>query len=281
MAEYKMPQAVSLAETERVAAMGVKFMLNTRIIAAGPGEPEILGEVNKVSFDLLDEWHDAIFLGVGLGDTNRLNIPGEELEGVYDALHFIQKIKTRDWKSVPLGSTVAVIGAGNTAVDAVTQAKRLGAEKVIMVYRRTEHDASAYDYEMELARKDGIEFIWQAAPIGILSDDDNKHVVALQCEKTDGSLRLFDIPCDMVIKATGQTKMRGFFETVAGVAIDENGRVMVNEQMQTSNPKIFAGGDCANGGAEAVDAAQMGKLAAQGIHFVLTGESVKFVGAAV
>jgi dihydropyrimidine dehydrogenase (NAD+) subunit PreT len=278
MAEYKMPQAVSLSETERVAAMGVKFMLNTRIIAAGPGEPEILGEVNKVSFDLLDEWHDAIFLGVGLGDTNRLNIPGEELEGVYDALHFIQKIKTRDWKSVPLGSTVAVIGAGNTAVDAVTQAKRLGAEKVIMVYRRTEHDASAYDYEMELARKDGIEFIWQAAPIGILSDDDNKRVAALQCEKTDGSLRLFDIPCDMVIKATGQTKMRGFFETVAGVAIDENGRVVVNEQMQTSNPKIFAGGDCANGGAEAVDAAQMGKLAAQGIHFILTGDNVKFAG---
>jgi dihydropyrimidine dehydrogenase (NAD+) subunit PreT len=281
MAEYKMPQAVSLSETERVAAMGVKFMLNTRIIAAGPGEPEILGEVNKVSFDLLDEWHDAIFLGVGLGDTNRLNIPGEELEGVYDALHFIQKIKTRDWKSVPLGSTVAVIGAGNTAVDAVTQAKRLGAEKVIMVYRRTEHDASAYDYEMELARKDGIEFIWQAAPIGILSDDDNKRVAALQCEKTDGSLRLFDIPCDMVIKATGQTKMRGFFETVAGVAIDENGRVVVNEQMQTSNPKIFAGGDCANGGAEAVDAAQMGKLAAQGIHELLTGEKVKFAGSSV
>jgi glutamate synthase (NADPH/NADH) small chain len=278
MAEYKMPQIVSIAETERVAAMGVKFMLNTRIVAPGPGEPEILGEVNKVSFDLLDEWHDAIFLGAGLGDTKRLNIPGEELEGVYDALHFIEKIKTRDWKSVPIGRTVVVIGAGNTSVDAVTQAKRLGAEKVIMVYRRTEHDASAYDYEMELARKDGIEFIWQAAPIGILSDNDNKRVAALQCEKTDGSLRLFEIPCDMVIKATGQTKMRGFFETVAGVAIDENGRVVVNEQMQTSNPKMFAGGDCANGGAEAVDAAQMGKLAAQGIHFVLTGESVKFAG---
>ena len=281
MAEYKMPQAVSLAETERVAAMGVKFMLNTRIVTPGPGEPEILGEVNKVSFDLLDEWHDAIFLGVGLGDTNRLNIPGEQLEGVFDALHFIEKIKTRDWKSVPLGRTVAVIGAGNTSVDAVTQAKRLGAEKVVMVYRRTEHDASAYDYEMELARKDGIEFIWQAAPIGILSDDDNERVVALQCEKTDGSLRLFDIPCDMVIKATGQTKMRGFLETVAGVAIDEKGRVVVNEQMQTSNPKIFAGGDCANGGAEAVDAAQMGKLAAQGIHFVLTGENVRFAGSEV
>src|SRR5688572_6730814 len=294
MAEYKMPQAVSLAETERIASMGVKFLLNTKV-GRRSESPAVSGEFKlaetapdgdiavqqSVSFADLEEWHDAIFLGVGLGDTNKLNIPGEDLDGVYDALHFIEKIKTRDWKSVPLGKTVAVIGAGNTAIDAVTQSKRLGAEKVMLVYRRTEKDASAYHYEMELARKDGIEFVWQAAPIGVLSDEDNARVTALQCEKTDGSLQVFDIPCDMVIKATGQTKMRGLFEDIAGVAVDDRGRVVVNEQMQTSNPKIFAGGDCANGGAEAVDAAQMGKHAAQGIHFVLTGESVKFAGAVV
>ena len=280
MAEYKMPQAVSLTETERIAGMGVKFLLNTRIVASGPGEPEVLGTVNKVSFDLLNEWHDAIFIGVGLGETNTLNIPGEDLDGVYDALDFIEKIKTRDWKSVPLGKTVAVIGAGNTAIDAVTQAKRLGAEKVMMVYRRTERDVSAYHYEMELARKDGIEFVWQSAPVGILAGANGTRL-SLRCEKTDGSLELFDIPCDMVIKAVGQQKMRGFFESVAGVATDEKGRVVINEQMQTSNPKIFAGGDCANGGAEAVDAAQMGKHAAQGIHFALSGETVKFAGSSV
>jgi glutamate synthase (NADPH/NADH) small chain len=277
MAEYKMPQAVSLAETERIAAMGVKFLLNTQIVAPGPGEPEVLGDVSKVSFDLLNEWHDAIFLGIGLGQTNALGIPGEDLDGVYDALHFIEKIKSRDWKSVPLGKTVAVIGAGNTAVDAVTQAKRLGAEKVMMVYRRTEADASAYEYEMELAKKDGIEFVWQSAPVGILAGENGSRL-SLRCEKTDGSLELFDIPCDMVIKAVGQQKMHSFFANVAGVSTDEKGRVAVNEDMQTSNPKIFAGGDCANGGAEAVDAAQMGKLAAQGIHFVLSGERVKFAG---
>ena len=83
----------------------------------------------------------------------------------------------------------------------------------------------------------------------------------------------------MVIKAVGQQKMRNFFESVAGVSIDEKGRVAVNEQMQTSNPKIFAGGDCANGGAEAVDAAQMGKLAAIAIHAFATGEAVSFAGA--
>jgi glutamate synthase (NADPH/NADH) small chain len=290
MAEYKMPQSVSLSEVERIAAMGVKFMLNTKV-GAEAHSPSDLSEESRlpiqnakskiqnqiVSFADLESWHDAIFLGVGLGDTNKLGIPGEDSDGVWDALHFIEKIKTRDWKSVPFGKTVAVIGAGNTAIDAVTQAKRLGAEKVVMVYRRTERDASAYDYEMELARKDGIEFIWQAAPVGIVQGENGSRL-SLRCEKTDGSLRLFDIPCDMVIKATGQLKMRSFFETVAGVAIDEKGRVVVAENLQTSNPKIFAGGDCANGGAEAVDAAQMGKLAAQGIHFSLTGEAIKFAG---
>ena len=291
MAEYKMPQQVSLDEAEHIAAMGVKFLLNTEIgsessppyeggVAAALADGVVLSDtIQTVSFTDLQNWHDAIFLGVGLGDTNKLNIPGEDLNGVYDALHFIEKIKTRDWPNVPLGKTVAVIGAGNTAIDAVTQAKRLGAERVTMVYRRTEKDASAYDYELELAKKDGVEFVWQAAPIGILSDSDNKRVTGLQCEKTDGTLTLFNIPCDMVIKAVGQQKMYSFFEKVVGVETDEKGRVIVNEQMQTSNPKIFSGGDCANGGKEAVDASQMGKYAAQGIHLSLSGEKVKFAGA--
>jgi dihydropyrimidine dehydrogenase (NAD+) subunit PreT len=291
MAEYKMPQAVSLAETEHVAAMGVKFLLNTEIgnrseppASAGgqdssnEDDDEDTSNTQVVSFSDLRSWHDAIFIGVGLGETNKLNIPGEDMDGVYDALHFIEKIKSRDWLSVPLGKIVAVIGAGNTAVDAVTQAKRLGAEKVLMVYRRTEKDASAYQYEMELARKDGIEFVWQAAPIGILQGE-NGNALTLRCEKTDGSLTLFDVPCDMIIKAVGQQKMRSFFEDLAGVDLDDKGRVVVNEMMQTSDVKIFAGGDCVNGGREAVDASQMGKLAAQGIHTSLTGETIKFAGA--
>jgi dihydropyrimidine dehydrogenase (NAD+) subunit PreT len=275
MAEYKMQQSVSLAETERIAAMGVKFVLNTKVGTESHSPVDL--SVQTVSFRDLEEWHDAIFLAVGLGVTNRLNIPGEDLDGVYDALYFIEKIKSRDWSSVPLGRTVAVIGAGNTAVDAVTQAKRLGAERVMMVYRRTEADASAYDYEMELAKKDGIEFVWQAAPITLLRGENGNELI-LRCEKTDGSLQLFDIPCDMVIKAVGQQKMRSFFADVVGVDIDDKGRVVINENMQTSKPNVFAGGDCANGGAEAVDAAQMGKLAAMGIHLTLTGEKATFAG---
>lgn len=284
MAEYKMPQAVSLTEVEHIKKIGVEFKTNTQIMgdeASAEARASARANHSTIPFRELQNQHDAIFLGVGLGETNKLNIPGEDLKGVYDALDFIEKIKTRDWKSVPLGKTVAVIGAGNTAIDAVTQAKRLGAEKVMMVYRRAEKDSSAYDYELELAKKDGVEFVWQSAPIGILSDSANKHVTGLQCEKTDGTLQLFDIPCNMVIKAVGQQKMRHFLETVANVKIDEKGRVVVNEQMQTSNPKVFAGGDCANGGAEAVDASQMGKLAAQGIHLALSAEDVKFAGATI
>lgn len=277
MAEYKMPQSVSLAEVERIAAMGVKIILNT-VITAGDEPTEELGEINRVSFAMLKEWHDVLFIGAGLGNTNRLAIPGEELDGMYDALHFIEMVKTRDWAAVPLGETVVVVGAGNTAIDAVTQAKRLGAARVIMVYRKTEKDMPAYDYEYELAKQDGIEFVWQAAPIGIVSDDGNRRVSALRCERTDGSLQVFEIPCDMVIKAVGQTKRKSFFEQVVGVETDDKGRVMVNHLFQTTDPKVFAGGDCVNGGGEAVEAAQMGKFAAMGIHQSLTGENVTFAG---
>jgi dihydropyrimidine dehydrogenase (NAD+) subunit PreT len=282
MAEYKMTQRVSQEEVAQVARLGVEIRTNTEVGGA-------------VSFDELTSKHDAVFLGVGLGATRGLKIPGEELAGVYDALDFIERIKTRDWATVPMGRTVAVVGAGNTAVDAVTQARRLGAERVLMIYRRTANEMPAYGYEFELAKRDAVEFWWQTAPVAILANGDGR-VGALRCVRTeltepgaDGkrSARVvegseFEIPVDIVIKATGQGKMKGWLTETAGVKTDEAGRVAVNpETMQTSNPKIFAGGDCVNGGREAVDAAQMGKLAAQGIHAELTGERVEFAGARV
>jgi len=271
MAEYKMTQQDSLAEVGMIEKLGVEFKLNC--------EMTVSGDDNKTSAHAdgsdLFETHDAIFIGIGLGKSNDLGVAGEEKEGVFEALDFIEKIKTRDWESVPLGKTVAVIGAGNTAIDAVTQAKRLGAEKVMMVYRKTEKDISAYDYEYELAKKDGVEFVWQASPIEIVG---NGKVAGMRCKKNDGSNEEFEIPCDMVIKAIGQKKKKEFFEQI-GIDFDEKGRVKVNESMQTSNAKIFAGGDCVNGGAEAVDAAQAGKMAAMGIHRELNGGDVELAGA--
>ena len=281
MAEYKMAQAVSIDEAKMVEKLGVVFQMQT--------------EIGKdVTLEDLESKHDSIFLAAGLGLTAQLGIPGEHLQGVHDALDFIERIKTRDWLNIPIGHTVAVIGAGNTAIDAVTQARRLGAHRVLMIYRRSQREMPAFDYEYELAKKDAIEFRWQTAPVAILSKDGNTTVTALRCVRmelgeADASGRRtpqpvagseHDIPVNMVIKALGQQKRRTFFENISGIELDDSGRVNVNPKtMQTGNPKYFAGGDCVNGGREAVDASQMGKLAAQGIHSALTGEQVKFAGA--
>ncbi|MDM7920948.1 MAG: FAD-dependent oxidoreductase, partial [Pyrinomonadaceae bacterium] len=259
---YKRQQRTSLEEVREAEKLGVHFVTNAVVGSEG------------LQFSDIREQHDAVFIATGLGSTNRLNIPGEDLLGVIDALTFIERVKSREWHSVPLGRSIAVIGAGNTAIDAVTQAKRMGAENVMLIYRRTENEAPAYDYEKELAKKDGIRFYWQTTPLEIIG---NANVEAMRCKAADGFV--FDIACDQVIKAIGQVKTGSFFTDVCGVAVDKKGRVAVNEIMQTSDPKIFAGGDCVNGGGEAVEAAQMGKIAAQGIHLSLTGETVSFAGA--
>jgi glutamate synthase (NADPH/NADH) small chain len=269
--------------------------LNTLVTVNGVHGAELkVQDLKSISLAELESKHDAIFLGIGLGATTRLNIPGEDLPGVYDALDFIERLKTRDWPSVPIGKTVAVVGAGNTAIDAVTQARRLGAERVLMIYRRSQKEMPAYEYEYELAKQDAVEFWWQTAPVEILSaPDGSPRVAALRCVRMelgepDASGRRsaralsgseFDIPVDMVIKALGQQKMLDFLGSIEGVKLDQSGRIVVDKATgRTGNPKFFAGGDCVNGGREAVDASQMGKLAAQGIHSALTGEQVEFAG---
>jgi glutamate synthase (NADPH/NADH) small chain len=154
----------------------------------------------------------------------------------------------------------------------------------------------AYAYEYELAKQDAIEFWWQTSPVEILAHEGNSHVAAIRCVRmemteADATGRRsaqpvpgseFDIPVDMVVKALGQAKQKEFFSTIQGLELDGAGRVIVDKElMQTGNPKYFAGGDCVNGGREAVDASQMGKLAAQGIHQHLTGERVEFAGARI
>ncbi len=172
MAEYKMTQRVSTEEARQVERLGVKFRLDTEV-------------GRDISVEELESQHDGVFLGVGLGETGRLNIPGEELEGVYDALYVIERIKSRRWETVPLGRTVAVIGAGNTAIDAVTQARRLGAERVLLVYRRGQAEMPAYEYEYTLAKQDAVEFLWHTAPVEVLTDESGARVAALRCVRTE------------------------------------------------------------------------------------------------
>lgn len=268
IAPYKMTQQDSLHEAQLVESLGVRFKLKTRI-------------GSDVSIADLMRSHDAVFLGTGLPATQHLNIPGEDLPGVTDALSFIERVTTRQWSAVDVGKRVAVIGAGNTAIDAATEAKRLGAEDVLMIYRRSEREMPAYHFEFELAKKDGIRFYFLTAPKRILG---KQHVEALECVRMrlgpagpDGRRRPeeiggseFQIPVDMIIKSVGQNNDKNFLALIPDLKV-VNGTVWVNpETMQTSNPQFFAGGDCVSGGQEVVNAAAEGKKAARGIHRWLT-----------
>jgi glutamate synthase (NADPH/NADH) small chain len=259
-----MKQEDSLNEVKLVESLGVKIKTGVTV-------------GRDVSMDQLEKSHDAIFVGIGLSAPTSLKIPGETLPGVVDALDFIDDITTRQWHTVDVGKRVAVIGAGNTAIDAATEAKRLGAEKVMMIYRRSEREMPAYKFEFELAKKDGIAFHFLTTPKRILG---TKHVEGIECvamrlgtEDADGRKRPqevpnseFVIPVDMVITSVGQRVEPSFLSQIPDLKT-EQGTVWVNpESMQTSNPKFFAGGDCTSGGQEVVNAAAEGKRAAHGIH---------------
>jgi dihydropyrimidine dehydrogenase (NAD+) subunit PreT len=240
IAEYKLRPADSLMETELVRSMGVEFRLG---VEADPQQLE--GEF------------DAVFLGVGLGASHRLNIPGEDLAGVVDALSFIANYKTG---SIAMGRRVVVTGAGNTAIDAATAAVRLGASEVHIVYRRGEAEMPAFEYEYELAKLDRIEFHWHAQPIRIHGVS---CVESIECAVSNQGA--FTLPCDTVILAIGQSRLVDVLARCPGVELD-GGRVKVNRETgQTANPKYFAGGDCVNGGREVVDAVADGKRAGIGI----------------
>jgi dihydropyrimidine dehydrogenase (NAD+) subunit PreT len=263
IAPYKTNQADSLKEVELIKSYGVKIKTG---ITVG----------DSVSIDRLLKKHDAIFIGVGLGESGRLNIPGENLKGVVGALEFIEKVKKENWKSIDVGKRVAVIGAGNTSIDAATEAKRLGAEEVMIIYRRTSKEMPANSFEYRLAKNDGIIFKFLTSPIEFIG---NKNIEVIKCikmelGKEDESGRKepvpvknseFEIPIDMVIYALGQEANTNFLKNIPDLEI-KNGRVIVNDETyQTKNPKVFAGGDCINGGKEVVNAAYDGKQAAHGI----------------
>jgi glutamate synthase (NADPH/NADH) small chain len=222
----------------------------------------------------LREKYDAVFLGVGVGITRPLNIPGEELEGVVDAMSFIYKLRTSDFAQVGVGDRVAVIGMGMTAIDAATQAVRLGAKEVTMIYRRSKNEKPCTDAQLNLARLDGCAIIWLASPIQIAGE--NGKVKKLVCSRMmlgepDASGRrspvetgdTFSLEVDMIIKATGQVPYK---ELISQSDIrNREGRVEVNGFAGTNIPGVFAGGDAVSGGREVVNAVQDGKDGAKEI----------------
>jgi len=267
IAAYKMRAEDVAREIELVSSLGVEIKSN---VAVG----------RDISIQELERSYDSIFVGIGLGQTEDLQIPGEDLPGCRDALSFIEETKSKSFDQVQLAKRVAVIGGGNTAVDVVTAARRLGAEEVYMVYRRSPQEMSAFDYEYELAKQDSVTFVWQALPQRIIG---NGQVEALECLRTrrgekDARGRNtfvavpgteFRLDVGMVVKALGQKRKLEFLQQISKLEL-KNGCVQVNSQtMQTANPLYFAGGDCVNGGGEVVDAVAHGKKAALGIHQML------------
>lgn len=227
-----------------------------------------------ITLSQLKKEYDAVYLGIGVGVARQLDIPGEKLEGVVDAISFIYDIRSKGYPSVPVGDKVAVIGMGMTAIDAATQAKRLGAKEVTMVYRRTEKEKPCTQAELDIAMLDGCEIVWLAAPKKIKGSGGK--VKQLVCSKMklgepDASGRrspvdtgeTFTLDVDMVIKAAGQVP---FEKLVKKSRLDnKNGKIVISDSCATNIKGVFAGGDAVNGGKEVVDAVQAGKDGASAI----------------
>ena len=253
VAEYKLRPSDSLREVELIQSLGVEFRFDVRV-----GRDITVGE--------LEQTYATVFVAVGLGPAEPLGLPGEELGHVVDALNFIAGYKTA--RTISVGRKVAVIGGGNTAIDAANAALRLGAEEVSMVYRRGEREMPAFRFEYENAKLEGVRFRFQTQPVAIRPN-------ALECVRMDlgapdASGRRqpepvpesnFLIECDMVILAVGQSRFLDLLREFRGVKLRDGSVVVDSETGQTSNPRYYAGGDCVNGGREVVDAVAEGKRA--------------------
>jgi dihydropyrimidine dehydrogenase (NAD+) subunit PreT len=256
VAEYKLRATDSLREVEMIRRMGVEFRFDASIESAA-------------DIESLESDFDFVFLGVGLGAMRRLGIPGEDAPGVINALELISAYKTGHIREIT--GTVVVVGAGNTAIDAANAARRLGAETVYMLYRRGESDISAFDFEYEHAKQEGVQFLWRHQPLAI---HPGKHgrmlldtVLVQQVDRTLSPIlnSQYSIECDMVVPAIGQSPLSQLMQELRHIEV-RNGRIVADRTTgQTGNPRYFAGGDCVNGGREVVDAVADGKRAALAI----------------
>ena len=221
----------------------------------------------------LEKNYDAVFLGIGVGLARQLDIPGEDLEGVEDAIQFIYDLRSKGFSAITVGDKVAVIGMGMTAIDAATQAKRLGAKEVTMLYRRTQEEMPCTQHELDIAMLDGCKIIWLAAPKELKGVDGKVTEIVcstMQLGEPDASGRrspvetgeTFSLNVDMVIKAAGQMPFEQLI-TDNGV-MNDKGRINI-ENCATNIKGVFAGGDAVNGGKEVVDAVQAGKDGAKAI----------------
>ena len=283
--EFRLPKDILDAELDKLREAGVEIVTNF-LVGQTATIDELMGD---------GEWgFKAVFLGTGAGTPSFLGIPGENLSGVYSANEFLTRVNLMGAATFPdndtpvrIGPRVAVIGGGNTAMDAVRTSRRMGAEHAMLVYRRSRQEMPAREEEVRHAEEEGIELMLLTNPTRIL--DDGKGWVAglevqtMELGEPDASGRRrpvpvagseHTLPVDVVIEAIGQSPNPIIQATTPGLEVGRWGVVVTDEKQATNRPGVFAGGDLSRGGATVILAMRDGKLAAASIHEYLTTASV-------
>ncbi|GMU90634.1 MAG: hypothetical protein AMXMBFR49_28390 [Chlorobiota bacterium] len=282
--EFRLPKEIVHAEVEALQNLGVEFRTNA-----------VIGFTDTVDELMTNEGYDAVFVGVGAGLPYFMNIPGENYNGIYSANEFLTRVNLMKAYKFPeydtpvfdvKGKNVAVFGGGNTAMDAVRTAKRLGAAHACIVYRRSEVEMPARIEEVHHAKEEGIEFIMLTNPLEFLGDDAGwLHGVKLQkmeLGEPDASGRRrpvpiqgseYVMPIDMAVIAIGNGSNPIIKKTTPELEFNKWGNIVVDQEtMKTSKKGVFAGGDIVTGGATVILAMGAGRKAAQAIDAYLRGE---------
>lgn len=277
--EFRLPKAIVQKEIDKIIDLGVEVRCNM-----------VVGKINTVD-ELLNSGYDAVFIGTGAGLPYFMDIPGENLNGVYSANEFLTRVNLMKAYKFPeyltpirIGKKVAVIGAGNVAMDGARTPLRLGAEESYIVYRRSEKEMPARLEEIEHAREEGVQFKLLTSPVEIKGDKNGwvKSMICLQYElgEPDASGRRSPIPIkgseyemevDTVIMAIGQGPNPLVPQTTPDLKINKKGNIIADDNTGiTSKPGVFAGGDIVTGAATVIQAMGAGKRAARSIHEYLS-----------
>jgi glutamate synthase (NADPH) small chain len=278
--EFRLPKAIVAAEVDVLRQMGVEIVTSF-----------VVGKLDTID-ELFEEGYDAVFVGTGAGLPNFMRIPGENLKGIYSANEYLTRSNLMRGYDFPeydtpifSGKNVAVLGGGNTAMDSVRTARRLGAENAYIVYRRSRNEMPARSEEIHHAEEEGIQFKFLTNPVQYIGDEDGwvTHMECVQMElgEPDASGRRrpvevqgsnFLIPVDTVVVAVGNSSNPLIPQTTPGLETNKWGNIIVNEKtMMSSRPGVFAGGDIVTGGATVILAAGAGKVAARAMHRFMMG----------
>jgi len=270
--EFRLPKAIVASEVENLKSLGVEIMTDM-----------VIGKVLSIQ-EIIDMGYEAVFVGSGAGLPMFMGIEGENCLGVYSANEFLTRINLMkaylDEYNTPIKKfkSIAVVGGGNVAMDAARCAKRLGAEHVFIVYRRTEDEMPARKEEIHHAKEEGVEFKFLTNPIKILSDE-NGHVNSVECikmelgERDESGRRRpvevknsnFLLEVDSVIMALGTSPNPLIYKTTKGLEVNKRGCLIVDENMKTTAEAVYAGGDAVTGAATVISAMGAGKAAAKSI----------------